>query len=96
MSLLFANWTLVLLILGALQIADIASTIRALNNGATEANPIIAFFMETLGDTGWIVAKLTIAALAAFLFFNSGVIWPVWLMCLVYAYVVRRNLRLAT
>lgn len=88
------DWTIALCVLGLLQILDVATTIRVLDNGGYETNPIVAWMMDRLGDYGWIVVKLAIAAIGALLIYRSGQIWPLWAMCAVYAFVVYRNYKI--
>lgn len=87
----FLSWPIALALLALLQAADVITTIGALKRGAREANPIIAWMMGKLGDYGWIFAKLLLAGVGAVLCFQGNLIWGIWIMCLIYAYVVRSN-----
>lgn len=76
------------------QIADVLTTIHALNRGATEANPIVRFFMERMGK-GWIVAKLAIAGGVAWWMVAEGQEWLLWPFSALFLAVAVNNLRVA-
>ena len=76
-----------------LQVLDVWSTLRCLRKGYTEANPIVRWMMNNLGDKGWIIGKLGLAGVAAVL------MWPYevgyWILNAVYLFVVVRNVKIA-
>ena len=88
---IFANWTIALVVFAILVIADVVTTILALKRGGYEANPLIAFLMETFGDNGWIILKLLASIVGAVLCYHGGLLWGVWLIAALYAYIVWRN-----
>ena len=79
-----------------LEAADVISTYHMLARGGHEANPIVAWFMEVLGDA-WPLCKIPEIALI-------GILWafaprPLALVCLAlmsagYGYVVWENFRI--
>jgi Domain of unknown function (DUF5658) len=78
-----------LILLLALQAADVISTYVGISKGAHEANPVMAFFMTLLGDVpGMLVAKGIIVAAVLFLPVPQAMLW---LLCLVYAWVIWNN-----
>ena len=76
-----------------LEVLDVLSTYHMLARGGQEANPIVAWFMEALGDA-WPLCKLPEVAVIV-------VLWavaprPIALICLglmiaVYSFVVWQN-----
>lgn len=89
-----------IILFGLLQIADIASTTRALDRGARELNPVVRWFMARLGRAGGLVATKTIGAaviipamLLAYAYAATVAIIAIILICAAYAYVVLHNWR---
>lgn len=84
----------------ALQLADIASTVRALDKGARELNPVVRWIMARLGTVpGLIVIKGAgcAAIIAGILFAHAYsptiALIAMAIFCAAYAYVVLHNLR---
>jgi len=82
--------TLTVAAFALVQIADVATTIKAIKTGAKEGNPIVAWMMDKLG-MGWVVAKLAIAGGAAYAILSAGVLWPLWGLTALMAYVAWSN-----
>lgn len=91
-----------LAVFAALQIADIATTLRALklNPGAREANPVMRWFMARFGMLGGLVVpKLVVSAftISALLYAYASnpivALAALGLVCAAYAYVVLHNWR---
>lgn len=80
-----------LIALAVAALADVVTTVRALKRpGTREANPVIRFFMRHLGR-GWVVAKLAITALGAWLL--HPVPEAIWALAALTAFVAYRNSR---
>ena len=84
--------TLALIILALLQVCDVLSTIRVLEAGGYERNPVVAKLMDWFGRFWW-VPKILLAAAAAALIWWAGAVPLLWLLNAVYAAVVINNLR---
>ena len=84
--------TLALIILALLQICDVLSTIRVLEAGGYERNPVVAKLMDRFGRFWW-VPKIVLAAAAAALVWWAGAVPLLWVLNAVYAAVVVNNLR---
>jgi len=84
--------TLALIILALLQVCDVLSTIRVLEAGGYERNPVVAKLMDWFGRFWW-VPKIMLAAIAAALIWWAGAEPLIWLLNAVYAAVVINNLR---
>lgn len=80
------------IVFAALQVADVLTTLRFLSAGVREGNSIIAKLMAKFGN-GWIAVKLLGAAVAAGLIFASGLVWPIWVLNVIYAAAVVWNWR---
>lgn len=76
-----------------LQVAEVWTTIKCLETGATEGNAVVAWIMRKLGKL-WPLAKLALFVGGAYLLWSDGVIWGVWLLCLLVGYVVISNYRI--
>ena len=76
-----------------LQLADIWTTIKCLETGATEGNAVVAWIMRKLGKL-WPLVKLAMSVGGAYLLWSDGVIWGVWLLCLMVGYVAVSNYRI--
>lgn len=83
---------LVWIVFALVQIADVISTVIALRGPAREANPVIKWMMDHLGH-GWIVVKLGIAALAAWLLWSSELTQWLWIANAVMALVILNNIK---
>lgn len=96
-NLLFINLALALLVT-ALQVADVVTTKNAIDAGASEGNPVAAFFMKFLPPSLWIVPKIIPVATAFGLVWIGG--YPATVMlglvAAFYTYVVVHNYRLAS
>lgn len=81
-----AAWLLVI-IYNCVGVADIVSTVTAIEAGAgVEANPILNMLMTHAGD-GWILAKLALQGLISFM-----VLWfPHWIVLGFFAAAVTGN-----
>mgnify|MGYP003649010550 CR=1 FL=1 len=75
------------------QLADIWTTIKCLEAGATEGNPVVAWIMRKLGKL-WPLVKLALSVGGAYLLWSDGVIWGVWLLCAVVGAVAVSNYRI--
>lgn len=82
----------------ALQIADIVSTVRALNRGARELNPVMRWFMARLGRVGGLVAPKVIGAaiiipamLLVYAYAPTVASIALGLICAFYVWVVHHN-----
>ena len=53
-------------------VSDVATTHLSLRLGAVEANPVMAGFIRTTGETATCSVKLLIVAVAAALFYKVG------------------------
>ena len=84
--------TLALIILALLQVCDVLSTIRVLEAGGYERNPVVAKLMDWFGRFLW-APKILVAAVAAALIWWAGAVPLLWLLNAVYAAVVVNNLR---
>ena len=84
--------TVALIILGLLQVCDVLSTIRVLEAGGYEQNPVVANLMDRFGRLWWL-PKIVLAAGAAALIWWSGTEWLLWVLNAIYAAVVVNNLR---
>lgn len=73
-----------------LQLADVWTTIKCLETGATEGNAFVAWIMRKLGKL-WPLVKLALSFGGAYLLWSDGVIWGVWLLSAVVAIVVYSN-----
>ena len=75
-----------------LQFADAATTIKILEKGGTELNPVMRWLFVKLGTfNGLVIAKTTIILL----FYAVIDVMPIWayvLMIGIYSYVVAHNL----
>ena len=89
------NWTLALIVFGLLQLADVITTMSFLERGVGEANPIIRFCMEHLGQYGWIIVKLLIATGIAWGLHThaQNMPWSLWLISAGYVGLVIWNIR---
>lgn len=94
--------TALIILFVALQIADIATTIRALDRGARELNPVVRWFMARLGTVpGLVVIKgAGCAAIIAGVLFAHGyaplvALIALGLICAGYGYVALHNWRQA-
>ncbi|TRD16956.1 DUF5658 family protein [Palleronia caenipelagi] len=76
------------------QLADVLTTLRALRHGKREGNPIVAWAMRRFGRYGWIVVKLVITCLAAWLALRAGLPIIVWAVAGLTALVALHNYRL--
>lgn len=74
------------------QILDVVTTLRALNKGAREANPIIKFFMDKFGK-GWIAIKLALAGLIAYFSYEYGAVEAIWAVTIITTLVAVNNIR---
>lgn len=72
------------------QLADVVTTLRFLQRGGREANPVIAWLMDRLGR-GWIVAKLAMGGGAAWLAHDAGMVWLIWALAGLVALIAARN-----
>ena len=75
----------------AAQLADVVTTRQALSRGGREGNPLIAALMRRLGSTGWILAKLAAAAVAAALLYAQGWTWALLALAAITGAVAWRN-----
>ena len=73
-----------------LQLLDVWTTTKGLKLGATESNPIIGSLISKLGKL-WPVVKLAMAIIGGYFLFKAGLLWLIWLLCLVMAWVVWNN-----
>lgn len=74
-----------------LQLADVATTIRALKRpGRREANPVVAALMSRLGR-GWVPVKLALGWAGTL---TVGIGWPpaVWVLVVLMSAVVVHNI----
>lgn len=77
------------------QLADVYTTTRALKqNGAVEANGVIAWLMAKLGR-GWILVKLLVSLAAAYAIWRDGSIVLLVGLALLVAAVAVSNYRIA-
>lgn len=81
--------TLMLILFVALQVGDVLTTNKALATGAKEANPIVKWLMDKIGDKWWVI-KIPIIAIM------FGVIYtPAWVILIpiniLYIWVVWNN-----
>lgn len=74
------------------QLADVWTTIKALKQGAVEANPVVAYLMDKTGSA-WPFFKLGIASSAAFFSHAYGSIWGVAGIAAITGVVAVLNLR---
>ena len=73
-----------------LQLLDVWTTVKGLKLGATESHPIIGSLISKLGKL-WPVVKLTMALIGGYFLVKAGLLWAIWLLCLVMAWVVWNN-----
>ena len=73
-----------------LQLLDVWTTTKGLKLGATEANPAIKWVMDKVGKL-WPVVKLALSLIGGYMMFYAGLLWFIWLLCLVMAWVVWNN-----
>jgi hypothetical protein len=67
---------MMLMLFVSLQLADIATTSRALaRQGVVEANPLMAWMQATMGDFWWF-PKIGIAVIVAVVAYRSRRLWP--------------------
>jgi len=59
-------------------ILDVATTMKVLEQGGRELNPVIRWIMKHTGDQWWI-GKLGINAIALVLLMYVGAAWAIWL-----------------
>ena len=92
--------TALIILFGLLQIADIATTIRALDRGARELNPVVRWFMARMGTLPGLVAlkgaggaAVVAGVLFAHAYAPTVAIIAMSLICAAYAYVVIHNWR---
>lgn len=79
----------------ALQVLDVASTLYAFRNGATEANPVMRKLMDLFGvEVGLILPKLFFAG-AVWIWQDYIADWGLVLVCVGYLVVVANNVRIA-
>lgn len=78
----------------ALQVADVASTLYAFRNGATEANPVMKQLMFQLGTAPGLLLPKLIFAIPVWAYRDQFRDWGLWLIIGVYALVVINNLRI--
>jgi len=74
-------------------LADIWTTEKAIQSGATEANPVIRWMMDRFGR-GWIVAKIGVAVASAALLYVAGADWAIWIMAAITGAAAMRNWRI--
>lgn len=94
------TFVLAVVVYALLQIMDVASTLRAINAGGQEANPICRWFMGWLGNgPGMLVVK----ALVFWVMFvlsphvpADQLLWGLWVVNAIYIAVVVHNLRVAS
>lgn len=79
----------------ALQVADVASTLYAFRNGATEANPVMRKLIELLGTVPGLVLPKVVFAAAIWYWRPLFPEWALWLVIAGYAVVVVNNIKLA-
>ncbi len=79
----------------ALQVLDVASTLWAFRNGATEANPVMRKLIETLGTVPGLLLPKVVFAAAVWYFRPLFAEWALWLVCVGYVAVVANNVRIA-
>lgn len=75
------------------QIADILTTIRAINAGGYEKNPVVKWFMDKLG-LGWVVVKLAVYSVAGWAMVVAGYPELLFVGAAGVGYVAYLNLRL--
>lgn len=80
----------------ALQVADVASTLYAFRNGATEANPAMRKLMDALGAVPGLLLPKLVFAVPVWVYRDQFQGWGLGLIIGVYALVVVNNLRIAT
>ncbi|MBR9837016.1 MAG: hypothetical protein GYB50_03875 [Rhodobacteraceae bacterium] len=76
----------------AAAVADVITTVRGLERGGVEANPVIRWFMERLGH-GWIVFKLALTAAIAFYAVSHGYVAVVFVLAVITGLVAWHNTR---
>ncbi|SFQ14161.1 hypothetical protein SAMN05421853_10298 [Roseivivax halotolerans] len=85
-----------LIALALAQLADVWTTIRGLEAGYTETNPIIRWAMERLGRHGWIAFKLGVAGGLAWLALSLSMPVILWIGAALTGLVAVRNYRLVS
>lgn len=91
---LLNNLYLALLVFALAQIADVITTIRALQRGGREINPLIAWLMQRLGKYGWVGVKLAGSAGGAALCLQTFPVWVLWPLAALLALVAWHNARI--
>lgn len=86
-------WEYAIAAFALVQLADVLTTLRFLDRGVGEANPVIRFFMQHGGELGWIVIKLCIAALIAWGLYSFAWPWVLWVISIAYGGLIFWNMR---
>ena len=81
------------LLVAALQVGDLVTTLLALGRGAREANPIVAFAMRILGRVPGLSLIKLIGIGFAWLLWTVQAERELWLLAALYLWVVVHNIR---
>lgn len=83
--------SILILLLIALNVADVLLTLRNIKQGGRELNPLLAWLMTRIGIKPALIVSKTILLAAAVLVLRSPAI--ITILCLAYAAVVWHNWR---
>ncbi|QDP59469.1 MAG: hypothetical protein GOVbin4162_43 [Prokaryotic dsDNA virus sp.] len=87
------SW-LLFLIFALLQVADVRTTDKAILEGAIEANPVVRWVMDKLGDRWWLVKLLPLAGGVVLLAHQA---WMALLVLnVIFGFVVWHNYKLGS